>query len=237
MKPFTAPRVLFGAGRQASHALNLMEGMGAPWQDVVLFDDAHPQLQTGARERPVLGTLEQGIEYCVRERAPALIALGSKAGARRYAIYRALTQRNVALTNLVHPSCHIAPSAHLGVNVIMMPGCVIAADVTIGSLCCLFASVTLEHDVTVGENVVFGPGVVVSGYVRIGRHAFVGAGAVCAPEVAIGERALVGAGAVVVADVAAGSVNIGVPARFHRAVAEGDDAPTLQALQHWGSAD
>ncbi len=237
MKPFTTPRVLFGAGRQAGHVLNLLESLGGPWQDVVLFDDAHPQLRIGPRDRPVLGTIDQGIEYCARERAPALVALGSKAGARRYATYRALTRRNVELTNLVHPSCHIAPGARLGVNVIMMPGCVVAADVTIGSLCCLFASVTIEHDVTVGENVVFGPGVVASGHVRIGRHSFLGAGAVCAPEVALGERALVGAGAVVVADVAAGSVSIGVPARFHRAVAEGDDAPTLAALQHWNCAD
>jgi sugar O-acyltransferase (sialic acid O-acetyltransferase NeuD family) len=235
--PHVAPRVLFGAGRQAAHALNLLESMGGPWQDVVLFDDAHPQLQTGARGRPVLGTLEQGIDYCVRERAPAFVALGSKAGARRYAIFRALTQRNVQLTSLVHPSCYIASSVKLGVNVIMMPGCVVMADATIGSLCCLFSSVTLEHDVAVGENVVFGPGVVASGYVRIGRHAFVGAGAVCAPEVAVGERALVGAGAVVVADVAAGSVSIGVPARVHREVIEGDDAPTLAALQQWGCAD
>lgn len=237
MKPFNAPRVLFGAGRQAGHVLNLMQGMGAPWQDVVLFDDAHPQLQAGARGLPVLGTLEQGIEHCVREQAPALVALGSKAGARRYAIFRALQRRSVELVNLIHPGCSIAPGARLGVNVIMMPGCVVTADVTIGSLCCLFASVTLEHDVTVGENVVFGPGVVASGYARIGRHSFLGAGAVCAPEVTLGERALVGAGAVVVADVAAGSVSIGVPARFHRAVAEGDDAPTLAALQHWNCAD
>jgi sugar O-acyltransferase (sialic acid O-acetyltransferase NeuD family) len=237
VRPHPPPRVLFGAGRQAGHALNLLESMGGPWQNVVLFDDAHPQLQTGARGRPVLGTLEQGIDYCVTERAPALVALGSKAGARRYAIFRALMRRNVELTSLVHPSCHIAPSAKLGVNVIMMPGCVVMADVTIGSLCCLFSSVTLEHDVTVGDNVLFGPGVVASGYVRIGRHAFVGAGAVCAPEVTLGERALVGAGAVVVADASAGSVSIGVPARFHRPVAEGDDAPTLVALQQWGCAD
>lgn len=211
--------------------------MGGPWQDVVLFDDAYPQLQAGPRGRPVRGTLEQGIEHCMREHATALVALGSKAGARRYAIFRALVRRGVELANLVHPSCSLAPSTHLGRNVVMMPGCVVAADVTIGSLCCLFASVTLEHDVTVGENVVFGPGVVASGYVRIGRHSFLGAGAVCAPEVTLGERALVGAGAVVVADVAAGSVSIGVPARFHRAVAEGDDAPTLAALQHWNCAD
>lgn len=237
MKPLAAPRVLFGAGRQAGHALNLLESMGGAWQEVVLFDDAFPQLQTGARGRPVLGTLEQGIAYCVRERAPALVALGSKAGARRYAVFRALVEQSVEIANLIHPSCHIAPSASLGANVIMMPGCVVAANVTIGSLCCLFSSVTLEHDVAVGENVVFGPGVVASGYVRIGRHAFIGAGAVCAPEVVVGDRALIGAGAVVVADVAAGWVSIGVPARLHREVADGDDSPTLAALQRLNCAE
>ena len=231
------PRVLFGAGRQAGHALNLLESMGQPWQDVVLFDDAYPQLHAGPRGRPVLGTLEQGVEYCVQQRLPALVALGSKAGARRYAIFRALARHGVALANIIHPSCSIGPSARFGRNVMMMPGCVVAANVSIGSMCCLFSSVTLEHDVTVGDNVVFGPGVVASGCVHIGRHCFLGAGAVCAPEVRLGERSLIGAGAVVVADVAAGAVSIGVPARFHRPVAEHDDAPTLASLRQWGCAD
>jgi sugar O-acyltransferase (sialic acid O-acetyltransferase NeuD family) len=228
------PRVLFGAGKQAGHVLNLLEWMGLPWEDVVLFDDAHPKLTLGPRDLPVLGRLEQGIEYCERGPWSAMVALGSRMGALRYGLFRRLVQRGIALSTLVHPSCVIAPSARLGSNVLMMPGCVVAPNVAVGSLCCIFSNVTLEHDVAVADNVVFGPGAVVSGYARIGMHAFLGAGAVCAPEVSIGERTLVGAGAVVVSDTPAGAVMVGVPARFRREVADGDDAPTLSALQLQG---
>lgn len=234
MSPSLPPRVLFGAGKQAGHVLSLLEWMGLPWRETVLFDDAFPTLGVGPRGLPVLGKLEQGIEYCERGPWPAMVALGSKMGALRYALFRRLALRGITLPNLVHQSCVIAPTAQLGSNVLAMPGCVVASNVCVGSVCCLFSSVTIEHDVQVADNVVFGPRVVVSGYARIGMHAFLGAGAVCAPEVTIGERTLVGAGAVVVSNTAPGAVVVGVPARFRREVCEGDDAPTLPALKLLG---
>lgn len=225
-----APRVLLGAGRQAGHILNLMEGMGLAWDEVELFDDAYPQLRLGPRERPVCGNLEAGVAYCMRARLPAAVALGSKVAALRYAMYRKLDGAGVSLPNLIHPSAVVAPSARLGRNVIVMPGCVIGPHVTLGSICCLFSGVIIEHDAAIGENVVFGPGSAVSGYVTIGRHAFLGTGSVCAPDVRVGERALVGAGAVVVDDIPAGVIAIGVPARVHREVGPDCDAPTQAAL-------
>lgn len=211
-----------------------MEWMRLPWQEVALFDDAFPKLQVGPRERPVVGTLKDGIAHCASSGLLAMVALGSKVAALRYATYRKLNDSGVRLPSLIHPSCLIAPSARLGNNVILMPGCVIGSGVTVGSMCCLFSSVTIEHDTVIGDNVVFGPGVVVSGFVHVGQHAFIGTGATCAPEVRIGERALIGAGAVVVSDVPLGKIAIGVPARVHRDVPEGYDAPTLSALRQLG---
>lgn len=228
------PKVLFGAGRQAAHVMDLMEWMGLPWQEVVLFDDAFPQQQMGPRNRPILGALESGIAYCVDNALPAMVAMGSRTAAVRYAMYMKLREAGVPLASLVHPSCLIAPTAILGCNVIIMPGCVIGAQVTIGSMCCLFSNVTLEHNARIGDNVVFGPGVVVSGDVKIGKHAFVGAGVVCAPEVSIGERALIAAGAVVVSNVPSGVIAMGVPARVHREAPAGSDVPTLDELLNLG---
>jgi len=228
------PKVLFGAGRQAAHVMNLMEWMGLPWQEVVLFDDAFPQRQVGPRSRPILGALEAGIAYCADSALPAMVAMGSRTAAVRYVMYMKLREAGVSLANLIHPSCLIAPTATLGCNVIMMPGCVIGPQVTIGSMCCLFSNVTLEHNTRIGENVVFGPGVVVSGDVKIGKHAFIGAGAVCAPEVNIGERALIAAGAVVISDIPSGVIAIGVPARVHREATPGLDVPTMDELLRLG---
>jgi acetyltransferase EpsM len=229
-----APSVLFGARTQAAHVINLMDWMGLPWQDIVLFDDAFPKLHTGPRGLRVLGALADGVAYSTQENLPSFIALGTSVAAVRYALYQQLTLAGVRLPSLIHPSCLIAPTAMLGNNVIMMPGCVISSNVSIGSLCCLFAHVALEHDTQVGENVFLGPGVVTAGFVRIGNHALLGAGAVCGPEVSVGDRTLVGAGAVVVADLPPGVVAMGVPARVHREAVPGLDVPTLQELQSFG---
>jgi sugar O-acyltransferase (sialic acid O-acetyltransferase NeuD family) len=228
------PKVLLGAGKQAAHVINLMDWIGLPWQDIVLFDDAFPKHRTGPRGRPILGTLDEGIAYCTDKGLPALVALGSRTAAVRYAVFSKLREAGACLPNLVHPSCIVAPTASLGCNVVIMPGCIIGPTVTIGSMCCLFLDVTLEHDTQVHENVVFGPSVVASGYVRIGKHAFLGAGAVCAPEVSIGERTLIGAGAVVVSDIPPGVIAIGVPARVYREVPPGLDVPTLDEMRRLG---
>jgi sugar O-acyltransferase (sialic acid O-acetyltransferase NeuD family) len=228
------PRVLLGAGKQASHALNLMAWMGASTEQVVLFDDRFPGVRTGPGGRPILGRLDEGIAYCIEHSLPGFIALGSTVGAVRYALYAQAVRAGVSLTNLIHPSCIIAATVNLGSNVMIMPGCILAPSVSVGAMCTMFSRVTLEHDTWVDDNVVWGPGAVASGNVRVGRHAFVGAGVVCKPEVRIGARSLIGAGAVVVSDIPEGVIAMGVPARVHGKVSPGLDAPTLEELQELG---
>ena len=228
------PRILLGAGKQAAHVLNLMEWMGLPWHDMVLFDDAFPELRTGPRDLPVLGILNDGVEHCIRHSAPAMVALGSKTAAIRYAVYTKLRDAGAHLPNLIHPSCLIAPSVKLGQNICMMPGCVIGPEVSIGSMNWMYSHVTLEHDMQVADNVVFGPSVVSSGYVKIGKHSFLGTGAVCGIGVHIEERVLIGAGAVVISDIPEGMIAIGVPARAVRKAPAGLDVPTRDELRRFG---
>jgi sugar O-acyltransferase (sialic acid O-acetyltransferase NeuD family) len=229
-----APKVIFGAGKQAAQILNMLDWMGLSSGDIVLFDDAFPDLQIGPHNLPVVGKLEEGISHCIGYGLPAMVALGSRNAAVRYAVFRKLLREDVAMPNLIHSSSQVAPSANLGQNIVIMPGAVISSDVVISSLCWLYSHVTLEHDTQADENVVFGPSVVTSGYVKIGKHAFLGTGSVYGPGVTVGERALIGAGAVVVSDIPQGVIAAGVPARVLHEAPPGLDVPTLEELSRLG---
>jgi sugar O-acyltransferase (sialic acid O-acetyltransferase NeuD family) len=181
----------------------------------------------------VAGTIADGERICASRRDSVHIAIGSKGAGFRFGLYQRLKAAGVPFVSVVSPLSHVAPTARIGENVMVMPGCVLSKNVRVGSLCALFANVALEHDTEVGDNVFIGPGAVTAGHARIGRHAFIGAGAVIGPGVSVGERALVGAGAVVVSNLPGGMVAVGVPARPVRAVCAGDDAPTLDDLNRW----
>ena len=224
------PRVILGAGKQADNVLRLLDWMGLPWGDVVLFDDRYSQTRQGAQNLPIMGTLEDGIQFCCKEQFSAIVALGSLAAAARYAAFKRAVNAGVQIVSLIHPSCAIAPSAAIGRNVVLMPGCVVGPGAEVGSLCCFYSNVTVEHDCRIGENVMMGPGVTLASSVQIGAHCFLGAGVVSTPGVTIGERALVGAGGVVASDLPSGCVCYGVPARAMREVAPGDDVPTQDQL-------
>jgi sugar O-acyltransferase (sialic acid O-acetyltransferase NeuD family) len=228
-----APRFIFGAGEQADHVLRLLEWMGARIDGIELFDDGFPAKERGAAGLPVIGTIADGERICGGRREPVHIAIGTKGAAFRYALYLRLKAAGVSFVSVVSPLAHVAPTAQMGENVVVMPGCVLSKNVSVGCVSTLFANVTLEHDTEVGENVFIGPGAVTAGHARIGRHAFIGAGAIIGPGVRIGDRALVGAGAVVMSDLPDGMVAVGVPARSVRVVCQGDDAPTLEELTRW----
>ena len=224
------PQVILGAGQQAGHVLRLLEWMGLPWQDVLLFDDCYPAKNQGALGLPIHGTLDAGIALCRQDRLATMVALGSRVAAVRYATFRKAVEAGVRLCSLIHPSCVIAPSAKIGVNALLMPGCVVSSGSTVGSLCSFFSNVSVEHDCQIGDNVMMGPGVSLSGSVQVGAHCFLGAGVACTPGARIAERVLVGAGSVIVSDLPKDSVCFGVPARVRREVRAGDDAPTESQL-------
>jgi UDP-perosamine 4-acetyltransferase len=225
------PRAILGAGKQAWHILCLLEWMGLPWQDCLLFDDQYETQKAGARDLPIAGTLENGMEHCRQKQLPTIVAIGSRFACARYLLFQRAQSAGVKLVNLIHPSCVIAPTATIGRNVVMMPKCVICPGTSVGSVSCFFSNVTVEHDCSVGENVSVGPGSSLSGFVRVGDHSFLGSGVVCAPKVSIGRGTLVGAGAVVVSDMRSGVVCAGVPAKVLRGVELGDDVPTETQLQ------
>ena len=219
------PRAILGGGKQAAHVLCLLEWMGLPWKECLLFDDCYGNIKTGARNLAIAGSLGDGIRACSGQNLAAIVALGSKHAAVRYLTYQRAVRAGISLVSVIHPSCVIAPTATIGANVVMMPGCIVGPGASLGNLCCLFSHVTVEHDCNIGDNVTMGPASTLSGFVKVGAHCFLGAGVICAPEVTIHERCLLGAGAVAVSDTPPDTVCVGVPAHVTRRVVSGDDVP------------
>ncbi|MBI3711058.1 MAG: hypothetical protein HY246_25725, partial [Proteobacteria bacterium] len=107
----SVPSVLLGAGKQSEHVLRLVQWVGLPTGDIVLFDDAYPQNSAGALGNPVRGTLKQGLAWAEENKLPAMVALGSRYGGLRYATFRRLVMAGVAIPSVVHPTSLISPRA------------------------------------------------------------------------------------------------------------------------------
>jgi UDP-perosamine 4-acetyltransferase len=74
----------------------------------------------------------------------------------------------------------------------------------------------IEHDCVIGDHAFISPGVRMGGAVEVGEGAHIGIGATLIQNIRVGKNAVIGAGAVVLEDVPAGTVVVGVPARFLR---------------------
>lgn len=231
------PRYIFGAGEMADHIVRLLESIDTPTRQIELFDDGFPARTTGPADLPIVANFTEGMRLSLHGWGPVMVASGSKGAAVRYSLTWRLMQAGVPLASAVHPSLIFGPGAWAGSHLVAMPGCILGKNLRLGSWCWLYSGVILEHDTVVGNNVIIGPGVVTGGQVRIGSHAFIGVGARIAPGVTVGERSIIGAGAVVVRDIPDGVIAMGVPARVHREVPEGADAPTMEALERLGCLD
>lgn len=117
------------------------------------------------------------------------------------------------LTNIVHPTAWVSPSARLGENVMIGPQCVVAMDAAVGNGVVLNALSSIEHDNVVGPHTFLGTGVTLCGRITIGAYASLGGGAVVKPGLTVGARCVLGTGAVLVKDAEPGLTYVGNPAR------------------------
>src|SRR4051794_24766746 len=108
------PRAILGAGKQAGHVLFLLEWMGLPWKDCMLFDDNYETSKIGPRNLPIAGTLQDGIRVCRQNQLSAMVALGSRFSGPRYALFLQAIREGIHPANLIHPSCVLAPTSIVG---------------------------------------------------------------------------------------------------------------------------
>ncbi|MGI8803663.1 MAG: sugar O-acetyltransferase [Solirubrobacteraceae bacterium] len=154
-------------------------------------------------------------------------ATGAAAGDERTRLLRSLLG-SLGAGVVIRPSfrCDYGKQIAIGDGTFVNFDCVMldVAPITIGEACQLATRVqllTATHPIDPAPR---RRGWESARPITIGDNVWLGGGAIVCPGVTIGDDTVVGAGAVVTRDLPAGVVALGVPARVHRAIGEGDRA-------------
>ena len=116
------------------------------------------------------------------------------------------------LVSVVHPQASVSAHAVVGAGSFIAAQAVVAPTATLGLCVIVNHGAVADHDVVIGDYCHIAPGAVLGGKVRVGAGTLVGAGATVLPGVSICEGAVIGAGAVVRKDVTEPGTYAGVPA-------------------------
>jgi sugar O-acyltransferase (sialic acid O-acetyltransferase NeuD family) len=120
---------------------------------------------------------------------------------------------HISFPRVVHPTSLIAPTARLGVGVIVFPWVAVWNEVSIGDICLLCTSSHVGHETRIGSFSSIYPKANISGGVDIGQAVTIGVNATILPGLRILHDSYVGASANVIHNVPAGAVVVGNPAR------------------------
>ena len=214
---------LFGAGVMGRVVADLVAWQFADRYRVAgFFDDGRRAGEEIGGHGRVLGGVVDAPDFVTAD-SEVFLCLGSRHRGKALALLAELRGKGVTLARLVSPAAHLAPSARLGDNALLMPGAFLGCGSVAGDLFFAYGNATVEHDVSIGHGVLLAPGVVVNSGARIGHGCLLGAGVVVNNAVEIGRGALVGAGTVAHAPVQAGVVVVGNPAMLLRRVKAGDE--------------
>ena len=213
---------IFGASGHCKVILDVVEQEGLV-SVAGLVDD---RLAVGAEHfgYPVLGSTDALAALCAEHKVSrGIVAIGDNFVRARVVRRIAELMPEFGFATAAHPSAQVARGAVFGPGTVLMPGAVLGSDCTVGAHCIMNTCAHLDHDGVMESYASLAPGVAAGGNCRIGPFAAVGIGASLAHGRTVGEHAVVGAGAVVLGDVPDREVWYGVPARFVRGRAPGDD--------------
>lgn len=198
-----------GCGREVAQiASDMIDAGRAPWTIAGFLDDNPDALAGSACGYPVLGGVADW-QPAPDERF--VLAIGTPA--TRALIAAQLAAKGAQFASVIHPSSRVAPSATVGVGVVIYPYTYVSVDVVLGDHVQINMHNAVGHDARIGDYSVLSSFCDVTGYVRLGERVLLGSHVTIAPGLSIGDDALVGLGSVVVAPVRAGKHVFGNPAK------------------------
>lgn len=171
------------------------------------FLDDNPELGESFIGFPVLGTIDQFVDY---PDAKFVVAIGN--AKIRENIVEKLA--GVSWYTAIHPRAVISSlDTSIGEGTVVMAEAVINAGAKIGKHCIINTGAVVEHDNRIDDFVHISVGAKIAGTVHVGKGAWIGIGAAVKNNVEICEECMIGAGAVVVGDVCKPGTYIGIPAK------------------------
>lgn len=208
--------IVVGAGDFAREVLwiarDLIAGGTVTWSLGGFLDDdiegAQRRLRQSGVQLPILGRTST---YAPDANDVFACAIASPDAKLR--ICESLKERGAKFVNIVHPTAIVAPSARMGVGVVICHHTVISVDVVVGSFVALNVSSSVGHDAVIGDGCTLSAHVDITGHVVVGRGVFLGSHASVLPGVKVEDFSVVGAGSVAIRRVKTGTTVMGVPAK------------------------
>jgi sugar O-acyltransferase (sialic acid O-acetyltransferase NeuD family) len=207
--------VVVGAGgfgcEVYQYALDILSvGVPPNFEAVVGFLDDEPDravallnekgIAAGFVEHPDAHRVDPAFVYIIGVGGPdARLALAGRLGSARF-------------IQIVHPTAYVAPSAVLGVGVVVCPFAFVGPHAQLGSHVVLNTYASCGHDSRVGSAAVLSPYAVINGDAVLEERVFLGTHATVQPGKRVGRSSSIAAGSVATRDVPAGSLVLGNPA-------------------------
>lgn len=220
-----APLVIFGISNILSDLFDCALANGLQVSKVV---EHYPE-ELGERSVSLADRLEALSRHGARPRtqtlaqfAPAdgeLYLLGPTTPTREELALELTRRFGLRFVTLIHPTACVSPLATLGQGVFVGANSVIGPGAVLDEHVFVNRGVTIGHDTHIGAYSRVQPGANVGGLSRIGRGVTIAIGATLIERLVIGDQAFIGAGAVAVGDIDAGTLVVGVPAKFKRLMA------------------
>lgn len=171
------------------------------------FLDDNPELESSFAGFPVLGTVEQYLEF---SDCQFIVAIGNAAIREKIAE----RMQQVRWYTAIHPRAVISKlETKIEEGTVIMANAVVNPGTHIGRHCIINSSAVVEHDNQIGDYVHISVGAKLAGTVTIGARSWIGIGAVVRNNVSICAECVVGAGGVVVKDIEVPGTYVGVPVK------------------------
>ncbi|WP_268800257.1 acetyltransferase [Pseudomonas huanghezhanensis] len=173
------------------------------------IDDGGLSLNRFSHYADVVSTIE-GYQPAPDE---LLICAIGKPADKKYVVNKLLA-KGAEFFTLIHPTAILGENVQIGRGTLICPYSVLSVDLTVGEFVTVNTLCTISHDTSIGDFTTLSLHCDVTGGVVLEGEVFMGSRASVLPKVRVGKGAVVGAGSVVLRDVKAGSVVVGVPARY-----------------------
>ena len=179
--------------------------------EVVGFTDPDPARRgSELAGKPILGPDDVLAKLASQGVGHAVIAAGDPHIRAR--LRKRVADAGLELSNAIHPSAIVSPSATLGKGVVILAGSVLSDNPVIEDNVWIGLAAVITHDTRIGRDSLIGGRSAVGAEVEIGERAVVGWGTVVGPRRKIGADATVGFGSNVVHDIPERAVAVGNPA-------------------------
>lgn len=198
---------IYGSGGSGREVKEMADILGC-WEEIVFIDDT---VEVGVFKGIKRMPFEMFCKTYSREKTEVVVALGEPK--YKIILYDKVKKSGFPLTNIVHPTSWISPTAKIGEGVIVKARVLISCDTVMRDNVGIEPFVSIGHDCIIGENCQISSGVMIGGNTTIGAGTYIGINVSIREKIVIGSNSVVGMGAVVQRDIPDNVIALGNPAR------------------------